>query len=51
MAVLRMRIACGIPKDKNTRLECVMLIAFPLNNKKAKAKVIPLKARRGPDSG
>ena len=32
MAVLRMRIACWIPKDKNTRLKHVILIALPLNS-------------------
>jgi len=37
MAVLRMRIACWIPEDKNTRLEFVILIAFPLNSGCTKA--------------
>jgi hypothetical protein len=30
MTVWRMRIACYIPKATNTHSECVMLIAFPL---------------------
>jgi hypothetical protein len=30
MTVWHMRIACWIPKAKNTHSECVMLIAFPL---------------------
>jgi len=51
MAVLRMRIACWIPKDKNTRFECVILTDFPLNNKKVKGKVIPLQDRCGPEGG
>jgi hypothetical protein len=32
IAVLRMRIACWIPKYKNTRLEYVILINFALNS-------------------
>jgi hypothetical protein len=30
MTVWRMRIACWIPKSTNTLSECVILIAFPL---------------------
>ena len=30
--IWRMRIACWIPKATNTDLECVILIAFPLQN-------------------
>jgi len=30
MAVRRMRITCCIPKATNTHSECVILIAFPL---------------------
>jgi len=30
MAIWRMRIACWIPKATDTHSECVMFIAFPL---------------------
>jgi hypothetical protein len=30
MTVRRMRIACWIPKATNTRSECVIVLAFPL---------------------